>query len=96
MHILFFALFSITLLGIYISIRRHYLPTKVTIIGGLLLSIVFMFLFSLSQNNHPLHALLVGVILGGVFCVVIIALALYFEGNALQNEIQNDGEQQHN
>jgi hypothetical protein len=74
-----FLLFSATQVGTYLAIRRGWLPPMVVAAAGVVFSISTMLLFSLWQGNVLLHALLVGVLLGGLFSAAIIAAAWYFQ-----------------
>lgn len=78
----FLILFALTTLFAYIAVRRNWVSLMVAGIGGGLANTAFFVLFSLSQNNGPLHALTVGVLFGVLFTTVALIVAAYFKNNA--------------
>lgn len=84
--LVFFILFAATIVFSYVALRRQL--AKPALIGAACVfgCIVFMMLFALSSGNVFLHALLVGVVVGGAFGVATLAVALYFQGNEMRQK----------
>lgn len=82
----FFFLFVATIVFSYLAVRRRLLAP--VMIGALCIggSVVFILLFALAQGAIFLHALLVGVVIGGAFGLATLAVALYFQGNELRQQ----------
>lgn len=80
----FFVVFALILAGIYLGIRRHLAPPGLVAAIGVILSVIVMTLMSLAQNNMPLQAVIVGLLLGGVFSGATLTIAWYFERSELQ------------
>jgi len=59
---------------------------------GIGLSIILMVLVSLAQNNLPIQAVIVGVLLGGVFSGITLVAAWYFHSQELQANYPNTEE----
>ncbi|HML22740.1 MAG TPA: hypothetical protein PKD09_13910 [Aggregatilinea sp.] len=79
---LFLVLFLITLFVTYLAVRRALGPTLY--IGGasIILSIIFIVLYSLLvQENSAAQALFAGIVGGVVFDGIAIALASFFRTN---------------
>lgn len=87
--LILFAVFALVLVGIYLSIRRGWFPPGITATVGVVLSMILMVLISLAQQNMPLQAVVVGVLLGGVFSGATLAAAWYFHGQELRARYQN-------
>jgi len=87
MSIVFFILFGLVILMMYLSVRRQMFPLGATAFIGVIASVICMTLFSLAQGNVMLQALAVGMVIGGVFSIVTLALALYFQGNERREEL---------
>ncbi len=84
-----FALFALVLAVMYLAIRREWFAPG-TIAGvGVVLSMVLMLLISLAQGNVFIQALLVGIILGGLFSGATLAVAWYFHKNELRARYMN-------
>jgi hypothetical protein len=81
---IFFALFALVLAGMYLAIRRQWAAPGLVAGGGVVLSIIFMTLMSLAQGNAVLQALLVGILVGGLFSGATLAIAWYFHSNELR------------
>ena len=79
-----FVLFALVLAGMYIAIRREWFAPGVTSGVGVVLSMVLMTALSLAQNNPFVWALLVGILLGGLFSGATLAVAWYFHKNELR------------
>ncbi|MCU0511487.1 MAG: hypothetical protein MUE40_02850 [Anaerolineae bacterium] len=82
--LIFFALFAGVIVGIYLTIRRRAAAPGLIAAGGMVGSVLTMTLFSLAQNNLVVHALLVGLLVGGGFAALTMALAWYFLSNELR------------
>lgn len=80
----FFILLAVVLLGSYLAIRREWLPPLLTASLSIVLSIILMILVALGQQNSPLQAVVVGILVGGIFSGATLAVAWYFHTNELQ------------
>jgi ABC-type uncharacterized transport system permease subunit len=96
-----FVVFALMLAGIYLSIRRQWFSPGLTAGVGVVLSMILMTLFSLAQNNVPIQAIIVGILLGGLFSGATLAAAWYFHSNEMraryanvpqQDDVPQDGE----
>ncbi len=77
--LIFFFLFAAILVGVYIAMRRRLAPVRILAAVGVFGGIVSMTLFAMSQENIVfVHALLVGVVLGGGLSMAVIMMAWYF------------------
>jgi anaerobic C4-dicarboxylate transporter len=101
MQWLLFVVFALVLAAIYLSIRRGWFAPSLTAGVGVLLSIILMTLFSLAQNNIPIQAIIVGILLGSLFSGATLAAAWYFHSQELraryaegdfQEELPADGD----
>jgi hypothetical protein len=81
---IFFALFAIVLAGMYIGIRRQWAAPGMIAGAGVVLSIIFMVLVSLSQGNPVVQAVLVGILVGGLFSGATLAVAWSFHSNEMR------------
>jgi hypothetical protein len=79
-----FVVFALMLAGIYLSIRRQWFAPGLTAGVGVVLSMILMTLFSLAQNNLPIQAIIVGILLGGLFSGATLAAAWYFHSNEMR------------
>lgn len=87
-----FAVFALVLAAMYMSIRRGWFAPGVTAAVGIVLSMILMILVSLAQNNGVLQAVVVGVLLGGIFGGVTLAAAWYFHSQELRASYANNEE----
>ncbi len=87
--LLLFAIFAIVLAGMYLSIRRGWFAPGVTAAVGVVLSMIIMVMVSLAQNNLPIQAVIVGILLGGVFSGITLAAAWYFHSQELRANYAN-------
>lgn len=85
----FFALFVVTIFASYIALRRRLAKVSVIAAGCTGGSVLSMMLFSLASGNVFLHALTVGVVVGGAFAAATMAVALYFQGHELREQLKN-------
>lgn len=75
---IFFVLMALVLLLTYVAIRREWFaPGKIAGVG-VLLSVVLMIMISLGQGNSALQAIIVGIVVGGLFSGVTVGIAWYF------------------
>lgn len=86
---LLFIVFAFVLAGMYLSIRRSWFAPGVTAAVGIGLSIILMILVSLAQNNLPIQAVIVGVLLGGAFSGITLVAAWYFHSQELRARYVN-------
>jgi uncharacterized protein (DUF3084 family) len=85
-----FVVFALMLAGIYLSIRRQWFAPGLTAAVGVVLSMILMTLFSLAQNNLPKKAIIVCILLGGLFSRATLAAAWYFHNNQMRAHYAND------
>lgn len=85
-----FVVFALVLAGIYLSIRRQWFAPGLTAGVGVVLSMFMMTLFSLAQNNVPVQAIIVGILLGGLFSGATLAAAWYFHSNEMRARYDNE------
>ena len=81
---LLYLLFIVIQFGMYLSIRREWIPPGLTAGLGIVTSVALMILISLSQGNTALQAVVVGILVGAVFSVAILAIAWYFHSSELR------------
>lgn len=84
MGLLLFVVFALALLGMYLAIRRNWVAPVVSTGVGIALSIILMTLISFSQGNPPIQAIIVGLVVGGLFGGATLAVAWYFQAQALR------------
>jgi hypothetical protein len=84
MQWIIFVVFALILAGIYLSIRRQWFAPGLTAGLGVVASMFLMTLFSLAQNNVPIQAIIVGILLGGLFSGATLAAAWYFHSNEMR------------
>jgi len=82
--LLLFVVFALVLAAMYLSIRRSWFPPGVTATVGVVVSMIIMVLVSLAQNNLPIQAVIVGILLGGIFSGVTLAAAWYFHSQEIR------------
>lgn len=85
----FFALFALALAGMYLGIRRTWASPGLVAGVGMVLSIVLMALISFAQANLPVQAIIVGILLGGLFGGATLAAAWYFQNQELRARYAN-------
>jgi len=78
MGIFFFFLFALSLLGIYLAVRRQLASPGVIGAVGMIGSIAFMTLYLLSFNINTLQGIMFGVVIGVIFAGATLATAFYF------------------
>ncbi|MBI5671231.1 MAG: hypothetical protein HZC41_24810 [Chloroflexi bacterium] len=80
----FFVLFALALAGMYLGIRRAWAAPGLIAGVGVVVSIVLMTLISFAQNNSPFQAIIVGILLGGLFGGATLAVAWYFQSQEMR------------
>lgn len=81
---IFFVLMALLLLVTYMAIRREWFaPGKVAAVA-VVGSIVLMTLISLGQGNSALQAIIVGIIVGGLFSGATVGIAWHFQNQELR------------
>ncbi|XWX04432.1 hypothetical protein VZO05_02520 [Aggregatilineales bacterium SYSU G02658] len=85
----FFVLFTATIFASYIALRRKLARPALIGAGCAAGCIIFMMLFALANGNVFPHALLVGLVVGGAFAAATMAVALYFQGSELREQVKN-------
>lgn len=75
---IFFVLMALVLLLTYMAIRREWFAPGKIAGAGVLLSIVLMIMISLGQGNSALQAIIVGIVVGGLFSGATVGIAWYF------------------
>jgi hypothetical protein len=86
----FFMLMALVLVFIYLAIRREWLAPGLTAGGGVVLTIVLMVLTALGQGNGALQAIVVGIVVGGIFSGSTVGIAWYFQNQDLQRRYGQD------
>lgn len=76
--LIFFVLFAIVQVAMYILVRRGIGSMVTVAIIGIAASIVCVMLMTLAQGNTILWAIVLGVLLSGLFSTVALAAAWYF------------------
>lgn len=86
MQFVFFLGFALSLLGMYVGIRRGIAPMMPLATGGTLGSIIFMTLFMLSRNTSAFQGILMGIVSGAIFAIVTLVIAWYFQSNERRDQ----------
>ena len=86
----FFVLLALILLITYIAIRREWFAPGMTAGVSVVASIVMMILTALGQGNGALQAIVVGIIVGGLFSGATVGIAWYFHSQELQRRYAED------
>lgn len=79
-----FVVFALVLAVMYIAIRREWYAPGVTAGIGVVASMVLMLFIALAQGNPPIQAVIVGIVVGGLFSIATLAIAWYFHRNELR------------
>lgn len=87
---IFFVLLALTLLGAYLAIRREWFAPGVTAAVSVVISIVLMILISLGQGNSIIQAVVVGILVGGMFSGAVLGIAWYFHSSELRKRIASE------
>src|SRR3990172_2195614 len=81
---IFYILFAATLLITYMAIRREWAAPGLVAAVGTVVSIIAMMLVSLAQGNSIIQAIIVGILVGGIFAGATLGVAWYFHSNELR------------
>lgn len=81
---IFFVLLALVLLATYLGIRREWFAPGLIAGASVVVSIVLMILTAFGQGNSAIQAIVVGIIVGGLFSGATIAIAWYFHSQELQ------------
>lgn len=81
----FFLILAVVLVVTYLSIRREWVAPNITAGASVVLSIIAAILMSLAQANPPFQAVVVGILVGGLFSGATLAVAWYFHSNDLRS-----------
>jgi hypothetical protein len=78
MGFIFFVLFALTLLAMYIGVRRQVAPIGLIAALGMVASIVMMTLYLLTLVDAEAQAILFGIVGGALFAGLTLGAAWYF------------------
>lgn len=78
---IFFVILALVLLASYLAVRRSWFAPGMTAAASVIISIILMTLVSLAQNNNALQAVVVGILVGGIFSGATLAMAWYFQSH---------------
>jgi threonine dehydratase len=81
---LFFLIFAAVLVGMYIGIRRELAGPGLIAGVGVAASMILMVLVSLAQENSLIQAVVVGILVGGLFSGATLGVAWYFHNNEVR------------
>ncbi|MBZ0303919.1 MAG: hypothetical protein K8J31_29545 [Anaerolineae bacterium] len=87
----FFVVMALVLFLTYLAIRREWFAPGVTAGVSIVATIVTMVLTSLGQGNSALQAIVVGIVVGGLFSGATIAIAWYFHSHELRQRYADEG-----
>jgi Na+/H+-translocating membrane pyrophosphatase len=87
----FFMLLALVLIGTYLAIRREWFSPGIIAGVSIVTSIVLMVLTSLGQGNSAIQAIVVGIVIGGIFSGVTVGTAWYFHSQELQQQYGDGG-----
>lgn len=80
---LFFGIFALVLVTTYLGVRRQWAEPSVIAGGGVLGSIILIGMMALAQGNSIAQAIIVGILVGGIFSGATLAIAWYFHSHEL-------------
>ncbi len=89
--LIFFILFGLTIVAIYLGVRRGWASVRLITLVGAAASIVLMALFSLAQGNVAAQAIVVGVLVGSIFTAAAVSIANFFRTSESQGRSQPPG-----
>jgi hypothetical protein len=78
---IFFVLFAGVQVGMYLALRREWLPLNNIALAGMGGSVMLAGLMSLTSGNSLVQAIFVGLLLGLLIGGSTLAVALYFHNN---------------
>lgn len=87
---IFFVLMALTLLFTYLGIRREWMSPSVIAVISVIVTIVLMILTSLGQGNSIIQAVVVGILIGGMFSGAVLGVAWYFHNNEMRQHAPQD------
>lgn len=87
---LFFVLMALVLLFAYLAIRRQWFAPGITSAVTVVLTIILMALTSLGQGNSIIQAVIVGIIVGGMFSGATLAIAWYFHSGEMRQHYPDE------
>jgi hypothetical protein len=76
---LYMSLFAISIFVVYMLVRLRIASIRATMILGILVNAMCMFLYSLSRGNPIQQAILVGTVLGIMFTIIPVGVAAVFQ-----------------
>ena len=88
----FYGIFAISLVWMYLAIRRGWGAPGFVAGAGVVGSIISMMLMSIAQGNAVLHAIVVGILLGGLFSGATLAISWYFHVKEQQEQHDKSSE----
>ena len=81
---IFFVLLAATLVTTYLAIRREWFAPGLIAGGSVVVSIILMIMTAFGQGNSAIQAIVVGIVVGGLFSGATVAVAWYFHSQELQ------------
>ncbi len=87
---LFFVLMALVLLFAYLAIRRQWFAPGFTSAVAVVVTIILMILTSLGQGNSIIQAVIVGIIVGGMFSGATLGIAWYFHNNEHRQQYSDE------
>ena len=91
----FFVLMALVLLLAYLAIRRQWFPPGITAAATVVVTIILMVLTSLGQGNSIIQAVVVGIVVGGMFSGATLGIAWYFHSNEHRQHFADEKLTQH-
>ncbi len=79
--VIFLVLFGLTVIVVYLAIRRGWMGTITTSILGCIVNSLWFMMYSLARGNVLLQALTVGIIFSLLFTMMTVSIALFFRKN---------------
>jgi ABC-type Fe3+-siderophore transport system permease subunit len=87
---LFFVLMALVLLFAYLAIRRQWFAPGITSAVAVVVTIVLMVLTSLGQGNSIIQAVIVGIVVGGMFSGATLGIAWYFHSSEVRQQYPDE------
>ncbi len=78
-----YVVFAMVLVSSYIVIRRGLAPTGLVATGTIIINVLLVMGISLAQGNHPVQAIIVGLLIGSVISALAVAAAAFFRANEI-------------
>jgi uncharacterized membrane protein len=92
---IFFAVFAAILVCMYLAIRRQWAKPGFVAAAGVIGSVLSMLLMSVAQGNNALQAVVVGLVVGGLFSGFVLAVAWYFQLKDMRARFADSGQTDH-